>query len=254
MPMRDELIQRAIQQLAITFARLLSRQGNIGSVEARSLRSEMEALYPAFLGTSASLLRRLSTEDILGVLRTAGYVDGERAYLLGALFEAEAELVLAENPPGSDTDLSAEESSDDEAAAYAEATSLRLRALDLILEAGIEELGEEDIPQRVERLRSAVAAQPRPATSWERLHSYLAASGSHAQAEDALFSWSTAVAATDPTAGDSALRYLAEVGSSFYRALDDLDDATLAAGGLPRDEVAEGKQAFEDRLAELTAA
>ena len=95
--MRDELIQRAIQQLAITFARLLSRQGDIGTVEARSLRSEMEALYPAFLGTSASLLRRLSTEDILGVLRTAGYVDGERAYLLGALFEAEAELVLAES-------------------------------------------------------------------------------------------------------------------------------------------------------------
>src|SRR5690606_17158461 len=149
MPMRDELIQRAIQQLAITFARLLSRQGDIGTVEARSLRSEMEALYPAFLGTSASLLRRLSTEDILGVLRTAGYVDGERAYLLGALFEAEAELVLAES---SSADQPGHEHGQKFGAedAYAEATSLRLRALDLILEAGIEELGEIDIPERVD--------------------------------------------------------------------------------------------------------
>src|SRR5690606_15743825 len=152
-------------------------------VEARSLRSEMEALYPAFLGTSASLLRRLSTEDILGVLRTAGYVDGERAYLLGALFEAEAELVLAES---SSADQPGHEHGQKFGAedAYAEATSLRLRALDLILEAGIEELGEIDIPERVDRLRTAVAMLPRPATSWERLHSYLATNGLHAQAED----------------------------------------------------------------------
>lgn len=242
MPMRDELIQRAIQQLAITFARLLSRQGDIGSVEARSLRAEMEALYPVFLGTSAGLLRRLSTDDILGVLRTAGYVDGERAYLVGALFEAEAELVVAENATEHEED------------AYAEATSLRLRALDLILEAGIEELGEPDIPQRVDRLRSAVAAQPRPVTSWERLHRFLAISGSHAAAEDALFSWSAAMAEADVDSSEAAWRYLADVGGSFYRALAELDDVVLEAGGLPRAEVEEGKLAFEERLAELTAA
>src|SRR5690606_31512245 len=97
MPMRDEPIQRAIQHPPITLARPLPHHGAIGSVEAGTLRSEIEALYPAFLGTSAALLRRLGTEDILGVLRTAGYVDGERAYLLGALFEAEAELLVAES-------------------------------------------------------------------------------------------------------------------------------------------------------------
>ena len=245
MPMRDELIQRAIQHLTITFARLLNRQGDIGSVEARSLRSEMEALYPAFLGTSASLLRRLATDDILGVLRSAGYVDGERAYLLGALFEAEAELVLAENHAAS-----ALEQED----AFAEATSLRLRSLDLILEAGIEELGETDIPERVDRLRSAVATQPRSVTSWERLHSYLAANGSHAQAEDALFAWSVALAESGLASDDKASRYLADVGSSFYRALAELDDEALEAGGLPRAEVAEGMSAFEERLADLTSA
>lgn len=245
--MRDELIQRAIQQLAITFARLLSRHGDIGSVEALSLRSEIEALYPAFLGTSAALLRRLGTEDILGVLRSAGYVDGERAYLLGALFEAEAELVLAESSSQVDSDIG----SDD---AQAEAASLRLRALDLILEAGIEELGEVDIPERVARLRAAVATQRRPVASWERLHSYLAANGFHAQAEDALFAWSTALAEVGPAADAEASRYLAEVGASFYRALAELDDAALEAGGLPRAEVAEGRSAFEERMAELTAA
>jgi len=242
MPMRDELIQRAIQQLAKTFAMLLSRKGDIGSVEAQSLRTEMEALYPIFLGTSAGLLRRLSIEDILGVMRSAGYVDGERAYLLGALFEAEAELVIAENAAAY------------EEGAYPEATSLRARALDLILEAGIEELGEPDIPQRVERLRLAVATQPRPVTSWARLHSYLAASGSYAQAEDALFAWSSALEEADLETDDAAWRHVADVGGSFYLALAELDDAALEAGGLPRAEVEEGRLAFQARLADLTAA
>lgn len=262
MPMRDELIQRAIQQLAKTFAMILSRQGAIGRVEADTLRSEMEALYPAFLGTSAALLRRLSTEDILGVLRTAGYVDGERAYLLGALFEAEAELVLAESAlAGSDPDKPVAEGqglAESTESAFAEAASLRLRALDLVLEAGIEELGEPDIPERVERLRVAVAPLGRSAASWERLHRYLASSGAYAQAEDALFAWSAAVgeASGSPAevSGDAALRYLSAVGGSFYRALAELDDAALAEGDLPRDEVEEGRLAFEERLAELRAA
>jgi len=242
MPMRDELIQRAIQQLAKTFAMLLSRQGSLGQVEAQSFRSELEALYPAFLGTSAGLLRRLGTEDILGVLRTAGYVDGERAYLLGALFEAEAELVLAEGSEGPD------------AAAFEEATSLRLRSLDLILEAGIEELGEPDIAVRVERLRQAVAGQPRPASSWERLHAYLATNGDFAKAEDSLFAWVAALAEAELAGDDPAWRRLAETSSSFYRSLAELDDQALEAGGLPREEVEEGRLAFSERLAELTAA
>lgn len=239
MPMRDELIQRAIQQLAVTFSRLLNRHGAIGNVEAASLRSEIEGLYPVFLGISADLLRRLSTEDILGVLRTAGYVDGERAYLLGALFEAEAELLLAE---------------DESADSNPEATSLRLRALDLVLEAGIEELGEPDIPERVERLRSAVAGEPRPAESWERLHHYFAASGAYAKAEDALFAWLDVVASSGEATDRSHLTYLSEVGGSYYRSLAAVDDDTLLAGGLPRDEVAEGHESFEESLAALTAA
>jgi len=234
MPMRDELIQRAIQQLAITFARLISRHGAIGSVEAGVLRSEIEALYPAFLGTSAALLRRLTTEDILGVLRSAGYVDGERAYLLGALFEAEAELLLAEQE-------------DDEP--NQESTGLRLRALDLILEAGIEELGEPDIPERVERLRSAVAGEPRPAASWERLHHYFAAHGSYAKAEDALFAWLEAIDAAGADTGQ--VRYLSDVGGSYYRSLTEVDDEALEAGGLPRDEVEEGRSSFEESVAVL---
>lgn len=242
MPMRDELIQRAIQQLAITFARLISRHGAIGSVEAGVLRSEIEALYPAFLGTSAALLRRLGTEDILGVLRTAGYVDGERAYLLGALFEAEAELLVAEG----------DGVASDGGGSDPEVTSLRLRALDLVLEAGIEELGEPDIPERVERLRTAVTRATRPAASWERLHRYFAMNGAYARAEDALFAWLDALGSTG--SDDRQVTYLTEVGGSFYRSLADVDDATLEAGGLPRDEVGEGRASFEESLSALQAA
>lgn len=240
---------------------LLARQGEISTVEAQSLRAEMEALYPVFLGSSAALLRRLGIEDILGVLRTAGYVDGERAYLLGALFEAEAELIQAEASGAEDAGTedaadarAADVRAADVDAAYSEATGLRLQALDLILEAGIEELGEPDIPERVERLRLAVAGQPRPAASWERLHLFLRARGSHAQAEDALFSWSAALTGSVSEPGDVARNRLAEAGAAFYRSLAELDDAGLESGGLPRDEVEEGRVAFEERVADLTAA
>jgi len=96
-PIRDELIERVIKQLEEAFSRLAARTGEIeeGGAEAALLRAELDDVYRRFLGTSADLVARLPTEDLLAVIGSAGYVDGERAYLLSALLETEAELERA---------------------------------------------------------------------------------------------------------------------------------------------------------------
>src|SRR5690606_33383762 len=137
-PIRDELIERVIKQLEEAFSRLPARPGEIeeGDGEAALLRAELDDVNRHFLRTSADLVARLPNEDLLAEIGSAGYVDGERAYLLSALLETEAELERALGATPDDPLV----------------VSLRARAIDMALEAGIEELGEPDLPERVDRL------------------------------------------------------------------------------------------------------
>jgi len=233
-PIRDELIERVIRQLAAAFLRLTSRPVATGLAEgeADAVRAELDEVYRRFLGTSAGLVSRLSTDDLLAVIGSAGYVDAERAYLLSALLETEAELEHALGAAADDPLVA----------------SLRAKALDMALEAGIEELGEPDLPQRVERLLPAVAEESRTPATWERLVWFWRALGRFARAEDALFAWLDAAAA----AGEAPAR-LAGVAERLYADLELLDDAALEAGGLPRAELGEGRADLGERLAALGA-
>jgi hypothetical protein len=234
-PVRDELIERVIRQLAAAFLRLTSRSADleVGDVEAEELRAELDDVYRRFLGTSAELVSRLSTDDLLAVIGSAGYVDGERAYLLSALLETEAELEHALGA-GADDPL---------------VVSLRSRALDMALEAGIEELGEPDLPDRVERLLAlAPAGSLSPATR-ERLVWFWLALRRYAHAEDALFDWLDEV---EERGGDAA--DVGRVAGRLYADLELRDDAELAAGGLPRAELGEGRADVEARLGALRGA
>ncbi len=228
-PIRDELIERVIRQLAAAFLNLASRQTTLSAedLEAEEVRAELDDVYRRFLGTSAELVSRLSTDDLLAVIGSAGYVDGERAYLLSALLETEAELEHA---------LGAEEG--DPLVA-----SLRSRALDMALEAGIEELGEPDLPARVERLLAQLPDEQRSPATWERLVWFWRALRRYARAEDALFAWLDSAGAG---AGDGGR--LREVAHKLYADLELLEDSALAAGGLPREELGEGRADVERRL------
>ena len=227
MPIRDELIERVIKQLEEAFSRLAARTGEIeeGGAEAALLRAELDDVYRRFLGTSADLVARLPTEDLLAVIGSAGYVDGERAYLLSALLETEAELERALGATPDDPLV----------------VSLRARAIDMALEAGIEELGEPDLPERVDRLLDrAPPGSLTPATR-ERLVWFWTALKRYARAEDALFEW-----LDEAEGGDTAA--VARAAVRFYADLERLDDAALAAGGLPRAELSEGRADVEARL------
>ncbi|HNR00780.1 MAG TPA: hypothetical protein PKN52_12300, partial [Trueperaceae bacterium] len=132
MPIRDELIERTMQQLAALMAKILHARADVvgaAQFDIGSAESKLDELYLANLGTSRSLVRRLGLEDLLGVIGTAGHVDGERAYVLGALLSTEAEVVIQAG--ASEEDL--------------EVLGLRNAALALFLEAGAERLGEPDL-------------------------------------------------------------------------------------------------------------
>src|SRR5690606_11190329 len=155
------------------------------------------------------------------------------AYLLSALLETEAELEHALGA-GADDPL---------------VVSLRSRALDMALEAGIEELGEPDLPDRVERLLAlAPAGSLSPATR-ERLGWFWLALRRYARAEDALLDWLDEVAERGGDAAD-----VGRVAGRLYADLELRDDAELAAGGLPRAELGEGRTDVEARLGALRGA
>lgn len=229
MPMRDEFIERAVRQLAAALAKLarieLAAESRLAAID--ELRQQVTGLYPAFLGTSAALVDMLGIDDLLGVISSAGYVDGERAYLLSALLAAEAEALTAEAELTGNVD---EE----------RVNTLRTRALVLMLEAGATGLGENDLRERVARLTELLSPDALGERYWERLHRCEAGQGEYAAAEDALFTWLS-----------SAPEETVEIerhGLAFYRMLESLEDSDLERGGLPRSEIGEGRADLMDAL------
>lgn len=223
MPVRDDTMLRSVEQLAEALARLSGAEERQAAPDQHAaLRAEIDGVYRTFLGSSPGLVRRLSSDDLLAVLRSAGHVDAERAFVVAALLEVDAEAVALAAGPG-DAEL---------------AQTLRARALDLVLEAGLAEVGEPDLPERVDRLERGTDAAGRSAATWARLHRFRNRIGAFARAEDALFGWLEAEPGPE----------VAAAGGAFYSGLFDQDDAALAAGDLPRDEVAEGRDAFVTAL------
>ncbi len=218
-----------MQQLAALMAKILHARADVvgaAQFDIGSAESKLDELYLANLGTSRSLVRRLGLEDLLGVIGTAGHVDGERAYVLGALLSTEAEVVIQAG--ASEEDL--------------EVLGLRNAALALFLEAGAERLGEPDLDERVRTLLAAVPEETWAAGTYERRFRYEFAGRRYSRAEDALFEW------LDHSAGFAARLEVAATADAFYTELEQLKDQELAEGGFDRDEIAEGRADFAERV------
>lgn len=200
----------------------------ITAPEFEAAEQELDSLYLANLGTSRALIHRLGTEDLLDVMRSAGSVHAERAYVLGALLSTEAAIVAAYAGEGS-------------ASAYA----MRESALDILLEAGAAQLGEPDLQERVDHLVQHVPQDQWPAERFGRLVRYEAERGEFADAETALFTWLE-------RAGTAEERLqVADAANDFYAELESVEDEDLAKGGFSRDEIGEGRADFAERFAEL---
>jgi hypothetical protein len=216
MPIRDDLVQRTIEGLAQALARLARHPDATAVTEARAL---LDDGYRVQLGTTGEVVRQLSSDQLVAVISTIGRVDDGRAFLAGALLEVDAATPAADDP----TDF-------EDANA-----SLRVRALDLYLEAGLAGSDETDLVERVRRLRASLQAHVLPEPSYGRLLRYFMHVGQYAVAEDLLFEW---LEEHGPTAT------LLATGEWLYDDLEASDDAALVAGDLPRSEIPEGRKTF----------
>lgn len=234
MPIRDELIARTLQQLANLLARLVGANGEAVPIEAEELAAaeqELDQLYLANLGSSRVLIHRLGSEDLIEVLGGTGNIHEERAYVLGALLSAEADLLTSR-----------------EGQASSEAARLRAAALDMLLEAGASKLGEPDLKTRVDRLSELVPKSGWPNATFERRFRYEWGWGDFSRAETALFDW------LESAKGAEARLQAAAAAGDFYDELSALSDAKLHEGQFAREEINEGRADFAERLTELMAA
>lgn len=213
MPLKDDLLQRSIEQIARSLAWLAGRVRDAEAAE--EVRGQLEDAYRDHLGVAGDTLRRLSTDQVLDVLSSAGSLDGDRAFVVAALLELDAEVPDPDESRGA---------------------ALRMRALELYAEAGAVRVGRVDLPERVQRLRAALRDYQLSSGAYARLLRYLEADGRLAEAEDLLFEWLEDAGAT---------RVVVAEGRAFYERLLARDDAALEAGRLPRAEVREGIAAFE---------
>lgn len=213
MPLKDDLLQRTVEQIARTLAWLAGRVHDVEAVA--QVRSELEAAYRAHLGVGGDALRRLDAEQLLDVLSAAGALDADRAYVVAALLELDAEIPDHPEP---------------------QRAALRRRALELYAEAGAARVGQSDVRERVRRLRVALRDYQLPNAAYRRVLRYLEADGRLGEAEDLLFEWLEDAGATS---------LLVAEGRAFYERLLARDDAALERGQLPRAEVREGIAAFE---------
>lgn len=213
MPLKDDLLLRTVEQIARSLARLSGRVHDPAA--AGEVRVQLEDAYRDHLGVAGGTIRRLSTDQLLDVLSAAGALDGDRAFVVAALLELDAEI------PDPDE---------------AQRAGLRMRALELYAEAGVVRVGQVDLPERVRRVRAALRDYQLSSAAYARLMRYLEADGRLAEAEDLLFEW---------LEDSGATRFVVAEGRAFYERLLARDDAALEAGQLPRGEVREGIAAFE---------
>jgi hypothetical protein len=216
MPIRDDLVQRTIEVLARALARLAGRPDAAAVSETRA---QLDEAYRVHLGTTGEVVRQLSADQLVAVISTIGRLDDGRAFLAAAMLEVDAATLAADDP-----------------AEVEDATAfLRVRALDLYLEAGLAGSDQLGLEERVRRLRASLQDHVLPEPSYGRLLRYFLHTGQYAVAEDLLFEW---LEEHGPTLT------LRDAGERLYDDLEGVEDAALLAGDLPRSEIPEGRRTF----------
>jgi hypothetical protein len=208
MPIKDVLSQ-LMQQLS----EMRQTIGRLREGPPEEVRSQIDLALKRHTGSNLALIHALPPDQLLALLGLGGRADAERCLFIAEMLRLEAHVV----PLPSES--------------YHKALMLYLAAFD-----EEEELATE-YGDGLAEVVTSVDSVALPAELRRRAFAQLAVSGDYARAEDVLFS--LLEAAPD--------ELLLEQGRSFYRTLLSLDDDSLEAGGLPRDEVEEGLGELERR-------
>lgn len=217
-PLKDDLIQQTLKQLAATL-QALSGPSDPQVLEKAEI--SLKDAYRKHTGTEAALFRQLPSDQLLGVLSSAGVLDREKAYLIATLFQTEVAL---------------QEKVGEGSAAKNSSVGLQLKALDLYLEAALAELDVDDLNDKIADSSAELSGFVLPeATEW-RLFEFAVMRGDYAGAEDRLFRLLNDLGPTPA---------VTQRGQRFYSRLRTLPDEKLAVGDLPRAEVEEGQATFD---------
>ena len=219
MPIRDDLIQRTIEQIAEVIAYMLGQHDQAAFDEAAAT---IERAYREHTGSGRALMTRLGSDDLITILSTAGHFDKEKGYLVASLLWAEAQLLAVRHmavPP-----------------------ELHLKALDLFLESGLEGLVMDDLNGHIVDLQVELEPFALPEATLWRLFEHRVGRGGYLGAEDLLYELLERFGSSEA---------LASRGRAFYRELAAASDSKLRDGGLSREGVEIGSEEFEVALAEV---
>jgi hypothetical protein len=202
---RQDYLMRLAQRLAQALAQALFYKGRH---EYDRAEAELNAALAESFGLDTGLP---DLEQLLSDCTAAGEATPDNLVRLADLFREKGEIQRLR--------------ADASAAAQSDAL-----ALGLFLELLHSSVVSLDLIQKTEGLIERLAGTRLPATVLKRLLRYYEARAMLARAEDVLYEW---LDTKDPAAPEGGL--------SFYNRLSAKQDDELAQGGLPRDEVEQGR-------------
>lgn len=212
--MHQDYILRMVQQFSGFLVRVMRLRKEGKTDEALAVISDA---YGALVGLPESLVRVLSEDDLIALLRSQGRLDPERCLGLAELLREEARVY-------------------DDAERFDESYPRNLKALRLYLE--LIDDDDELITDRIPGLGEVIqdlSGLDLPDSTSDRLLSYLETTGHFDEAENILLHrWERAPQ-------DVAISQAAK---AFYQRIMQKSDAELIVGGLTRDEVEDALQRF----------
>jgi hypothetical protein len=224
---RRDYILRMIEEFTQTLARLKSLKKDLRWDDAERL---LEKEFQEFIGTLGPGVTEMSETELLARLVKGAPTQAvrERTLMLATLLREAGDVAVAQG-------------------AAEQGRRYYLKGLELVLDVG---RGDEAFEwpafvPAVDLLVMSLGDEGIPIPTRARLMQHFELSGDYAKAEDALF----AMLEQDPLNPS-----LLDFGAAFYRRLLDRDDAALANGNLPREEVEAGLAELRAKQADLVKA
>jgi hypothetical protein len=219
---RQDLVMRMIEQFGLIWTRYV-RQFQANMFPAA--RTSIDQAYREVLGLEPDEARILGASDLLARMQFEMTPDlaYQRASILAALLNAEANLALEQSDP----DLAA---------------SFQIKALSLLLSVRVQQPQHAPVEHapEPEQLIDALEDYELPPQINQQLIAYYELQGAYAKAEDRLFELS------DQLENDAEL---AALGEAFYERLLSYPEVQLHAGDFSRREAKDGLKAWRRTLA-----
>jgi hypothetical protein len=219
---RRDYLLRMIEEFLQALARIKGLKQNESKQEAALV---LDTEFQRLMGCGAAGVARLTETELQAALIEGAptQIVREKTLILTALLKEAGDLAALQDKPE-------------------ESQACYLKGLNLLLE--VQSRGEVcELPEfvpRVELFREALGDGRLPLETEARLMQHFERIGEFGRAEDALF----AMLAAEP-----GRQGLVEFGVTFYERLASQSDAALAAGNLPREELAAGLNELKLRRA-----